>query len=177
MDERPTGGPPPEDPGRRRFLELVVGIFTSLVAAALATPFLGSIVGSSSRAGRRSFSKVATVDSLPLGRPIDVAYSEMAPDAFIRQEAVRHLWVIRRSESEVVVYSPICPHLGCHYDWDARAGLFKCPCHASVFAEDGRVLSGPSPRPLDTLPAEVRNGVLYVEWERYKTGTARKVAV
>jgi len=177
MDTKPAAGQPPEDPGRRRFLEIVIGVFTAIISAALAAPFLGSIIGASSRPGRRRFSKVAPVASLPIGRPVDVAYSEMASDAFVRQETVRHLWVIRGSGSDIVVYAPICPHLGCRYDWDAKNSVFRCPCHASVFATDGRVLSGPAPRPLDTLPAEVRDGILYVEWIRYKVGTARKKAV
>jgi nitrite reductase/ring-hydroxylating ferredoxin subunit len=34
----------------------------------------------------------------------------------------------------------------------------QCPCHGSVYAADGRVLSGPAPRSLDTLPMQVQGG-------------------
>ena len=45
--------------------------------------------------------------------------------------------------------SGICTHLGCTVNRDADG--FRCPCHGSVFDEDGQVLSGPAPRPL-TVP-------------------------
>ena len=51
---------------------------------------------------------------------------------------------------------------------------FQAPCHASVFTIDGRVVSGPAPRPLDTLPAQVRQGILYVEWEQFEVGILRR---
>jgi menaquinol-cytochrome c reductase iron-sulfur subunit len=165
------------DKSRRRFLELFIGIFTSLIGIALAIPFLGAVIGGSSRVQKRLFSKVGPVDSLPVGKPVDIAYEEMGSDAYVQRMAVRHLWVIKHSDSDVVVYSPICPHLGCRYDWDAGDSLFKCPCHASVFTVDGRVVSGPAPRPLDTLPAEVRQGVLYVEWEQFEVGIPQKRTV
>ncbi len=171
----------PETPsdlkGRRRFLELVIGVFTSLIGIALAVPFVGAVIGGSSRAKKRLFSRVAAVGSLPAGRPVDVAYEEMGSDAYIQQMTGRHIWVIKRSDSDVVAFSPICPHLGCRFDWDAKDSLFKCPCHASVFTVDGRVVSGPAPRPLDTLPAEIRQGVLYVEWEQFEVGIPQKRTV
>ncbi len=180
MDE-PTPRPPnaateagPADPARRRFIEAAVGLFTALIGLALAVPFLGTIVGSSYKARKGLFAKASPLQGLPIGRPIDVAYEQMSSDGFLKSEAVRHVWVIRRSATEVTVFSPICPHLGCRYDWDPAAQLFKCPCHASVFRMDGTVVSGPAPRPLDALPAEVRGGDLYVEWEQFQVGVAQK---
>jgi len=164
----------PVDRSRRRFLEAVIAVFTSLIGIALAVPFLGTIVGSSYRAKKAALAKAAPLAGLPVGRPVDMAYEETVSDGFVRSEAVRHVWVIKKSASEVTVFSPICPHLGCRYDWDPGASLFKCPCHASVFRLDGTVVSGPAPRPLDTLPAEVRDGVLYVEWEQFEVGIPQK---
>ena len=73
------------------------------------------------------------------------------------------------AESDVIVYSRICPHLGCIYNYvpnwrevtagyggyvppDARKhALLACPCHLSIYDPadrdvPGRVLSGPAPR-------------------------------
>jgi menaquinol-cytochrome c reductase iron-sulfur subunit len=167
----------PADPGRRGFLEAVIGLFTALIAAALAVPFLGTVAGSSFRGRKGLFAKTTALQGLPIGRPVDVAYEQMSSDGFLRREAVRHVWVVRRSANEVTVFSPVCPHLGCRYDWDPRDALFKCPCHASVFRLDGTVVSGPAPRPLDALPAEVRDGDLYVEWEQFAVGVPEKKQV
>jgi menaquinol-cytochrome c reductase iron-sulfur subunit len=170
----PAGEAGPDDGGRRRFLEAVVGIFTALIGLALAVPFLGTIIGSSFRARKELFAKATPLRDLPAGRPVDIAYEQMSSDGFLTRQAVRHVWVVKKSATEATVFSPICPHLGCRYDWDAGASLFKCPCHASVFRMDGAVVSGPAPRPLDTLPAEVRDGVLYVEWEQFQVGVPQK---
>ncbi|HSQ79349.1 MAG TPA: ubiquinol-cytochrome c reductase iron-sulfur subunit [Candidatus Bathyarchaeia archaeon] len=167
----------PADRGRRNFLAAVVGLFTTLIAAALAVPFLGTIVGSSNRVRKGLFAKAVPLAGLPAGRPVDVVYEQMSDDGFLRQETARHVWVIKKSATEATVFSPICPHLGCRYDWDPSDALFKCPCHASVFRPDGTVVSGPAPRPLDTLPAEVRDGVLYVEWEQFEVGIPEKKQV
>ena len=162
---------------RRRFLQVFVGVFTSLIGVALAVPFLGSIIGGSSRTRKELFSKATPLRDLPVGRPVDVAFTEMASDGFLRRETARHVWVVRGPGNEATVFSPICPHLGCRYDWDPSDSLFKCPCHASVFRLDGTVVSGPAERPLDTLPAEVRDGVLYVEWEQFEVGLPKKKQV
>src|SRR5512135_1960477 len=145
----------PAEPSRRRFLEIFVGLFSSLVAAALAIPFLGAVIGGRSGAEKGGFAPVTRVDSLHVGRPTDVAYSVPTSDAFISQETAHHIWVVKRSDSEIAAYSPICPHLGCRYDWNEANSRFQCPCHGSFFALDGRVIAGPSPRPLDALPAEI----------------------
>ena len=45
-----------------------------------------------------------------------------------------------------------CTHLGCAVPFDQASGQFVCPCHGSVFTNDGDVLNQPAPRPLDLFP-------------------------
>jgi menaquinol-cytochrome c reductase iron-sulfur subunit len=40
---------------------------------------------------------------------------------------------------------------------------------------EGTVKAGPAPRPLDTLPSKVENGELYVMYQEFKSGLAKKV--
>jgi cytochrome b6-f complex iron-sulfur subunit len=56
-----------------------------------------------------------------------------------------------------------CPHLGCTVPWRSDftfgdvTGWFRCPCHGSTYTKEGGVLVfGPSPRPLDRFPIEVK---------------------
>ena len=57
----------------------------------------------------------------------------------------------------------------------AEGGKFFCPCHAANFGLDGEVLDTPpiSPRDLDTLEAEIRNGTeVWVKFQNFKWGTS-----
>lgn len=83
------------------------------------------------------------------------------------------------TESDIIVYSRICPHLGCIYNYvpnykEITAGyggyapppprqhaLMGCPCHLSIYDPadrdvPGRVLSGPAPRPPRTFLFELQ---------------------
>jgi len=86
----------------------------------------------------------------------------------------------RVRESDIIVFSRICPHLGCIYNYvpnyrEITAGyggyvpppqrqhaLMGCPCHLSIYDPadrdvPGRVLSGPAPRPPRTFLFEIRD--------------------
>lgn len=83
------------------------------------------------------------------------------------------------AESDIIVFSRICPHLGCIYNYvpnykEITAGyggytpppqrqhaLLGCPCHLSIYDPadrevPGRVLSGPAPRPPRTFLFEIQ---------------------
>ena len=51
--------------------------------------------------------------------------------------------------------SATCSHLGCRVNWDAASSTYKCPCHGGVYDREGRVVSGPPPRPLERLNVRV----------------------
>lgn len=75
------------------------------------------------------------------------------------------VFVRENEDGAPIVLSGTCPHLGCTVGWNSEAQEFRCPCHAGRFAPDGTVLSGPPPRALSQLKAEVRNGQLFVTLE------------
>ena len=51
-----------------------------------------------------------------------------------------------------------CTHFGCITKWQVKDQIFFCPCHSGEFAPDGKVLSGPPPKPLVELKVTVRRG-------------------
>lgn len=76
-----------------------------------------------------------------------------------------------------VMFSPICPHLGCRFNWDDTQNKFMCPCHGSVYSIDGAHLAGPAPRGLDPLPFEEKSGQAEITWIRYKQGEPDRIVV
>lgn len=162
---------------RRTFLKVFIGVLTFLMGLALGIPLVGSLLGSRRQTARHAWSEVAEVSSLPDDQPVRLNFSSRTEDAYQRRPMTHSVWVIKHSQSDITVFSPICPHLGCYYNWDRQSGRFECPCHLSIFSVDGRVLSGPAPRPLDTLPAKIEGGVLFTVWERFKVGIPQKLTV
>ncbi|MGW8271819.1 MAG: QcrA and Rieske domain-containing protein [Thermodesulfovibrionales bacterium] len=161
---------------RRGFFKAAIGILALMNGIALGIPFVSTLLGA---AGRRTaeWSRLSELDSLTTGRPVEIKFVARSEDAYHHGEALRTVWVTRHSADSATVLSPVCTHLGCHYLWSSERERFECPCHASVFAPDGTVLYGPAPRPLDRLPSKVEDGILFVKWQRFKTGTREKIAV
>jgi Rieske Fe-S protein len=90
------------------------------------------------------------------------------------------IWT-NKKEIPYVAFSGKCPHLGCGYKWRKHRVLgqvFLCPCHLSIFNASGKVIEGPSPRPLDALPMRVSAGgdVEIIEME-FKAGTKSQIRI
>ena len=76
--------------------------------------------------------------------------------------------IVRLDDGELLALLDRDPHLGCavpyrpDFVWDGRPGWFRNPCHGETYDMAGRRVFGPSPRDLDRLAVEVRNGAVYV---------------
>ncbi len=159
---------------RRNFFKIVSGAFTGIIVFTLGIPLIDSVVGTIKKKTNKTFSKLTSVNSIPENKPVDLPFVMTEEDAYINNIQPENVWAVKQDDQNITVYSPICPHLGCRYQWHPGKKLFICPCHHSVFNIDGKVVSGPAPRPLDTLPTKVKNNYLYVLWERFKPGIAKK---
>ncbi len=184
-EERPEGVFFPAAPGRapqgevtrRKFLATATGVRTTIVVLAAGIPIIGEIIGGIYREKKTPWVKVTDIASLPIGQPVNPTFSMQVIQAYILETELQKLWVVRHSDTEVTVFSPICPHLGCHYHWNPQTQHFECPCHGSVYTIDGKVIGGPAPRPLDTLPEKVEGGTLWVKWEEFRVGIPEKISV
>ena len=159
---------------RRSFFKILSGVFAGFIAVTLGIPMIDSLVGNISKKGSKTYSKLTQLDSISNSQPVNLPFVITEEDAFIKNVQPENVWTVKKSDSNITVFSPICPHLGCRYQWHDESNLFVCPCHHSVFNIDGKVVSGPAPRPLDTLPIKIKNNYLYVLWERFKPGIAKK---
>ena len=158
---------------RRAFFKKGAGFLSAITVVILGIPLVGSLLKPKS-ISKSQFVEIADLDALPIDEPKRVIFSELVKDAFLVAPSTSDVWVIKHSDSNVTVFSTICPHLGCSYDFQPASKQFLCPCHSSIFSLDGKVISGPSPRGLDTLPQKIENGKLYLQWERYEVGIAEK---
>ena len=73
-----------------------------------------------------------------------------------------------------VMFSPICPHLGCSVSWQKGQGEFVCPCHGGRFMPDGLQIFGPPPRAMDRLSTRVEGGMLQVHFEYFRSNVSNQ---
>jgi len=166
-----------EGKGRRTFLGWISGAIAGLIGLAVGGPLVGYTILPALKRQKAEWNDVGSVESLEPGIPKEMECIHSISDGWQKTTAKKSLWTVKDDKGEVRVYSPICTHLGCGYRWEAEKQKFHCPCHNSFFALDGKVLSGPAPRPLDTLPAKIENGRLLVIYKEFKSGTAAKIVL
>jgi len=87
------------------------------------------------------------------------------------------IWLRRGPDETVQVLSGACPHNNCTANWIPEKGLFDCKCHNSVFDPTGKVIAGPSRRPMDTLEQKIQNGLLSVRYQKFKKSIPAKEVV
>jgi Rieske Fe-S protein len=168
----PTIGPAP----RRRFLEWIVGVAGAAAAAIASTPVLGAVLFPTlARTVREEegFLDVAAAADLEGGAPLKAPVLATRYDAWTRVEGVElgAVWLRKKDDGSILAFTSVCPHLGCSVDWLAESKTFNCPCHGSAFTVEGRVASGPAPRPLDVLESRVDAGRVRIKYERFVVGT------
>jgi menaquinol-cytochrome c reductase iron-sulfur subunit len=147
---------------RRTFYLNAINVLASLIAAALAIPAAAYLLIRPKGADDNGFAEVADLNQLRIGKPQEVLYDRKRVDGWRKVTEKASTWVVRTDDHSVVAFDPACTHLGCAYHWDAPANHFICPCHASAFSIDGKVLSGPAPRPLDRYFVKVADGKILI---------------
>ncbi|HSB35724.1 MAG TPA: Rieske 2Fe-2S domain-containing protein [Thermoanaerobaculia bacterium] len=62
--------------------------------------------------------------------------------------------VLKKKDGNLAAFSAKCTHEGCTVQFVPADALIWCACHNGKFSLDGRVLSGPPPRPLAAFPVD-----------------------
>jgi menaquinol-cytochrome c reductase iron-sulfur subunit len=177
-----TDTPPPND--RRDFIAkscaIAVGGAITLVAPVAGVLVLADPLRRKAEGGGAVL--VATLDSLPdNGEPRKYSVLATKVDAWNRTPNVPVGAIyLQRHGDKVRALNVVCPHAGCFVDFRPAEGHYHCPCHNSSFAPDGKVLDpkSPSPRGLDELPVEIRNGrEVWVTFQNFRAGTPEKIPV
>lgn len=141
--------------GRRRALILFINTAVALIGGGL-TALLGAFAlrPAAASAGGRWVSAGSTAGlraNVPVARVVAVS----RVDGWYRERARATVFLVWDGDQTVRALSATCTHLGCQVAWDPKDAHFRCPCHGGVFDTRGRVVSGPPPRPLDTIEARI----------------------
>lgn len=170
----------PPQPTRRDFLCVATCALGACAGAAALAPAVIAIL-SPAEGGIVTIGggllDLGPVEGFPKNAARKVSTAAARTDAYMK-EAPRALGsvLVVRTEQGVSVFASVCPHAGCDVAPKGE-GKLGCPCHESRFALDGSVEAGPSPRALDRLEAQVKDGHVLVKFERFQVGTADKKAL
>ena len=158
------------DQKRRAFFKLIGSVIGGgAIAAAGYSYFREGVIDEWVMVGR--------VADLPVDRPqrISLTLTERGP--LVDRTVQKVVWLRRNPDGSVQALSGACPHMNCTVAWKAEQNGFDCACHVSNFDASGTVVSGPSPRPLDSLEQQVQDGVLMVRYQKFKPSIPNKEAV
>lgn len=64
--------------------------------------------------------------------------------------------LVHTAQGEYKAFSAVCTHLNCTVQYDQVASHIWCACHNGHFDLNGRVISGPPPRPLEEFNVSIR---------------------
>lgn len=173
----------PVHDGRRGFFKkgaaLVIGAVTTLVPLAAGIVTVFDPLRRKNGAG--GFVRVTTLSALAEdGTPRRFQIIADREDAWNKfpQVPVGAVYLRRNRAGKPEALNVTCPHAGCPVEYKTATNSFLCPCHDSKFKLDGALadLGSPSPRAMDALAVEVRNGSeVWVKYQNFEAGKARKI--
>ncbi len=166
-----------EHEGRRRFLARATGAIAALVGVTIGIPLAGYTIIPAFKRRKPVWMDIGPVEALRTGVPTELELVLSVKDGWHKTNKKKSVWAAKDSTGQIIVYSPICTHLGCGYRWVQKKQSFLCPCHNSVFALDGKVIKGPAPRPLDRLPVKMDGDRILTRYKEFKAGISRQIAL
>ena len=148
---------------RRQFMSWVTGAISAIIGLGLGIPAIAYIVGPSlKKEETQSWINLGSISKVELGTPSLFKTKIQRQTGWIVNEEQISVFVLTENGRDFLAMSNICTHLGCRIRWIDDREEFFCPCHNGVFDKDGRIVSGPVPRPLDRFETKVENGQLFV---------------
>jgi cytochrome b6-f complex iron-sulfur subunit len=128
---------------RRRWIDALLGTSFVAWAAAVVYPVLRYLTPLKDGGGAN---KVTLTDAQK---------TELGNNGFlIARLGSDRVLLLKDKDQKLRAMSAKCTHEGCTVQFVPADGIVWCACHNGKFAMDGRVISGPPPRPLAAFTVE-----------------------
>ena len=153
----------PEQINRRGFLSIATWSIGGLISLTIGIPAIAFLLGPAlSREKSQSWLRLGSINKVGLGTPTLFKVSLTRKAGWLVEEEKLGVYVLTDNGRDFIAMSNICTHLGCRVRWIADQGIFLSPCHFGVFDREGRVISGPPPRPLDRYEVKIEKDQLFI---------------
>jgi len=148
---------------RRNFMSLVTWAIGGLISLGMGIPAIAYIIGPAlDRTRTQDWVRLGPVSKVELKMPTLFKFTIQRQTGWIVNEEEVSVYILTENGRDFIAMSNICTHLGCRVRWIADQEEFFCPCHNGVFDKQGKVVSGPPPRPLDRYEVKIENDQLFV---------------
>jgi menaquinol-cytochrome c reductase iron-sulfur subunit len=148
---------------RREFIALTTAAVGALIGAVVGLPAIAYLLQPALRSTTTdTWIPLGKLDSFTIGVPTLFTFTRSMVNGWEKSTNSYGVFVLRKSQNEVEVFSNVCTHLSCRVNWNADEQQYICPCHDGRFSLDGQVVSGPPPRPLDKYATKVEEGTLSI---------------
>jgi menaquinol-cytochrome c reductase iron-sulfur subunit len=188
----------PEEQSRRTFMANAVYALGGVIGLGIAIPVIASLfpaADATTDAWSGLTPEQAAAFKKATDQPVKVIFDVHETNGYFGgSDTQQFVWAVKASDDEVkkerpelfsaaelvpypvvnmgfVIFSPICPHLGCRYAWNQGQNKFICPCHGSEYNKLGKHEAGPALRGLDPLPLRDFQGKVQITWIEYATNT------
>jgi len=185
----------PEEQTRRTFMVNAVIALGGVIGLGIAIPVIGSLLpptDAASDAWSSLTPEEADAFKKATDQPIKINFDVKESNAYFGDaDSEQFVWGVKATDKQMqdarpelfapltkppypvlemgfVIFSPICPHLGCRFQWQKDQSKFVCPCHGSIYSELGAHEAGPALRGLDPLPLRDYQGKVQITWIEYK---------
>ena len=153
---------------RRDFIKMTTVTVGAIIGAAIGLPTIDYLIDPALKSSNAdAWIPLGKLETFEIGKPTLATFNRSTVNGWEKSVNNYGVFVLRKSNTETLVLSNKCTHLGCHVNWNAEEQEYICPCHDAQFGINGEVLGGPPPRPLDRFSGDqlkVEDGTLLLHF-------------
>ena len=153
----------PEQIDRRGFMRIATWSIGGLISLMMGIPGIAYVLGPAlSKQKSQSWMRLGSINKVELGTPTLFNAKLIRQTGWLEEENKIGVYMLSDNGRDFIAMSNICTHLGCRVRWIASEQIFLSPCHFGKFDREGKVISGPPPRPLDRYEVKIENDQLWI---------------
>jgi Rieske Fe-S protein len=148
---------------RKDFVTLTTGVIGTIMGVVVGLPAIGYLLSPALKSkATDAWIQLGPLKNYPVGIPTPFNFTRSQINGWEKTVNSYGVYVWRKNESDVAVFSNVCTHLACRVTWREDLQEYICPCHDGHFAANGEVTAGPAPRPLDRYETKIEEGNLSI---------------
>jgi len=149
---------------RREFVNLSVGAIGTIIVVSVGVPAVAYVLGPGLNVSKtEAWVPLGKTEQFEVGKPTLVSFTRTTINGWERTTNSYGVYVTRRENDEITVFSNVCTHLGCRVTWKEDEKIYFCPCHDGTFDQAGQIVDGPQPKPMIAYETKIEEGNLFMK--------------